>query len=197
MCRNNCLKREIEPRSNIIPNFLAGNSDGANGVLIDGIRRGRRGRIITRNMNRNAPHLNNVRQITGESQPLETIDTGSGNAASTVVNQARDTITSGSGSAFNAASNRVITASGNTDSSVSTQARDVTVTRDSQGREIIVSDVIVTKVDTLDLTLENQGEMRRPQIAPTYPPVDNSGSVAGQMPASRVVANLFMLNAVE
>ena len=47
MCRNYCIKPEIEPRSSVLPNFLY-----ENGKPVEaGFRRGRRGRIMTRNTN--------------------------------------------------------------------------------------------------------------------------------------------------
>lgn len=162
MCRNNCIKREIEPRSNVIPNFLARGSNGVNGIEINGLRRGRRGRIITRNMNRNAPRFNDIREISGTSE-----STGSGNA-------------------FNQASGDITVSA----------PRDVTVTRDSQGREVVVSDIIVTKVDTFDVTIDRNAPLQTPPPPP--PPVPQSNTQdTGRMPSSRVVENLFMLNAVE
>jgi hypothetical protein len=172
MCRNNCIKREIEPRSNVIPNFLAGGSYAVNGIEINGMRRGRRGRIITRNMNRNAPRVNDIREITG--------------TAESALN----------GNTFDQASTDV-TVSGAGNTNEFNQPRDVTVARDSQGREVVVSDVIVTKVDTFDVTIDRTGPLPT-SPTPTPPPLPISNTQdTGRMPSSRVVANLFMLNAVE
>lgn len=47
MCRNNCIKEEFEQRSSVLPNFLYESGKPAD----IGVRRGRRGRIMTRNTN--------------------------------------------------------------------------------------------------------------------------------------------------
>lgn len=47
MCRNNCRKKEFQQRSSVLPNFLA----DAIKTQEASIRRGRRGRLITRNSN--------------------------------------------------------------------------------------------------------------------------------------------------
>lgn len=154
MCRNNCIKREVEPRSNVIPNFLLGKSNRVKWQHINGIRRGRRGRILTRNMNRNAALANSVpeRIVSRESESRATTLVGSGNA------------------------------------NFGTHAGQVTAARDSLGRDAAVSNVVVTKVDTIEVTVHNSDAAIPP---PAVGFRGLQGSSAGQMPSSRVVATLF------
>ncbi|KAL4222804.1 hypothetical protein ACF0H5_018844 [Mactra antiquata] len=116
MCNNNCIKRAVEPRSEVLPNFLAGSNGQEDGI--NGIRRGRRGRILTRNNNRNP------------------------------------------------------------------------------GGEV-ARDLIITRIDTFDVSLEpvtsNTGSIQTATIPP--PPQAMMGTPASMVSSNNVMENLFLLNA--